>query len=121
MDMNFQLIGDILSGILPEGWEKVRLFCEISPASYEFFFHVKLNGKYVQNFDLEATHNISHKEMRSVFNQLYNEMKADQAKENWKVATFTMDNSGAFKVDFDYDVSEVTLEYKNKWMEDFLD
>ena len=120
MKLDFEKIGNILVLLLPEKWEKVKMFCQVAPENYEFFFYVKLNGAYIQNYALEDTHDVSREEMRNSFREIYNLMKDSQQQDNWKVATFKMDSSGGFNFELDYDIEEVDFEYKEKWLKKYI-
>ena len=83
--------------VLPENWEKVCLYCQITNDSYEFFFHVKVDGIYIQSFDLEKSYKISRKELRD------------------------LEKNGKFSTEYEYtDYSENSLEYKKAWKEKYL-
>ncbi|OQY38704.1 MAG: hypothetical protein B6229_05275 [Spirochaetaceae bacterium 4572_7] len=120
--MEFKKIAEILGPLLPKGWEDVRLYAQLDKSSYEYFFYVKIDGEYIQNFELEKLYKISRKEMRSSFKNLYANMKDFQISDNWKVATFSMDSKGDFKITYDYDTPTelINIEYKNKWKTKYL-
>jgi hypothetical protein len=120
--MNFQEIANILVSVLPENWTEVKLFSHVDQASYEFFFFVKIDGDYINNFDLEQKYSITRKDMRTAFRKLYENMQESQNKDGWKVATFIMDSKGNFKIEFDYDITPelIDYEYKQHWKIKYL-
>src|SRR5574344_140035 len=108
----YQKIGSELVNVLPDNWEKVCLYAQVTEKSYEFFFHVKVDGEYIQCFNLEKTYNITRKELREVFKKLYDTLLGDQKEKNWYVLTYILEKSGKFTTEYEYnDHSEDSLGY----------
>lgn len=119
--MDFQQIANVISPVFPVKWEKVRVFCQLDQDSYEFFFFVKVEGEYIQNFDLEKKYAITRKEIRAVFKELFLLMKDSQKENNWRFITLLINSNGDFKADYDYKEGDVTLENKEDWKKQYLD
>lgn len=120
-DVIYNEITEKLVQVLPEGWEKVCLYCQLTDSTYEFFFHVKVGGKYIQCYDLEKSYKITRAELRDCFKQLYSILKPDYINNHFYVMTFILDRAGKFKTEYEYkDFSEVSLEYKKTWKEKYL-
>lgn len=121
MENIYKEIAKNLVTVLPENWEKVCLYCQLTKDSYEFFFHVKVDGNYIQNFDLEKSYKITRKEIRDCFKNLYTILRPDYETKNYYVMTFILANSGKFTTEYEYtDYSEKSLEYKKTWKEKYL-
>lgn len=117
----YKEIAENLVKVLPNGWEDVKLYAQLTKSSYEFFFHVKVNGEYIQCFNLEEKYGISKKMLRDVFKSLYALLKPDFEEKNWFVMTYSLTKAGKFNVDYEYtDYSEKTLEYKEQWKSKYL-
>ena len=120
-ESKFLEIAETLKSILPSNWEKVVLFGQIEESSYELFFYVKIENKYVQCFELEKTHEITRKDLRSIFKKLFNIFKPYQAQDKWTVCTFILSSRGKFSIKYDYeDLSDNLLKYKEDWKKKYL-
>lgn len=107
--------------VLPENWDKVCLYCQITNDSYEFFFHVKVEGNYIQSFDLEKSYKISRKELRECFKKLNDVVKPEYEEKKFYVMTFILEKNGKFSTEYEYtDYSERSLDYKKSWKEKYL-
>ena len=118
-----QSIVNELVKVLPAKWEKVRLYSQITKSSYEFFYQVYVDKKWIQCYqpDIYEKYGISEAEISNVFDKLYEIMLPDQRSKNWYVATLSLDKSGKVKLDYEYkDYSETSLKYKKMWKEKFL-
>lgn len=121
MENIYKEIAKNLVTVLPENWEKVCLYCQLTKDSYEFFFHVKVDGNYIQNFDLEKSYKITRKEIRDCFKNLNTVLRSDYESKNYYVMTFILTNNGKFTTEYEYtDYSEKSLEYKKNWKEKYL-
>lgn len=121
MENIYKEIAKNLVTVLPENWEKVCLYCQLTKDSYEFFFYVKVDGNYIQNFDLEKTYKITRKEIRDCFKNLNTVLRSDYESKNYYVMTFILANNGKFTTEYEYtDYSEKSLEYKKNWKEKYL-
>lgn len=117
----YKEIAEQLLPVLPNEWEDVKLYSQITNSSYEFFFHVKVNGTYIQCFNLDKKYSISKNSLREVFKKLYGIIKPDYDEKKWFAMTYSLSNSGKFNVDYEYtDYTEKTLEYKELWKAKYL-
>lgn len=116
-----QSITENLIKVLPENWEKVASYIQVTESSYDIFFHVKLNGVYIQCFNLEKDYGITRKELRDSFKKIAESVKNDQNEKKWYVMTFLLSNDGKFSVEYEYnDYSENSIAYKNQWKTKYL-
>ncbi|MCI6954319.1 MAG: antitoxin YezG family protein [Spirochaetia bacterium] len=121
MENIYEEIAKNLVTVLPENWEKVCLYCQLTKNSYEFFFYVKVDGNYIQNFDLEKSYKITRKEIRDCFKNLNTILRPDYEAKSYYVMTFILANNGKFTTEYEYkDYSEKSLEYKKTWKEKYL-
>jgi hypothetical protein len=120
-ELNYNKIMELITPLLPIGWKKVVLFNQIEENSYEIFFYVQINNKYVNCYDLEKTYNITRKELRSVFSKIFKLLRPFQSKDKWSTCTFSVSSSGKFNMDYNFDeIPETILEYKEKWLKKYL-
>lgn len=117
----YKSVAENLLNVLPKEWDNVKLYAQLTKSSYEFFFYVKLNGSYIQCFELEKSYKITKNQLRDTFKKLYLILKPDFEEKKWFAMTFSLTNAGKFNVDYEYtDYSEKTLEYKEQWKAKYL-
>lgn len=117
----YKEIAENLLDSLPKNWEDVKLYAQLTKSSYEFFFYVKVNGSYIQCFELEKSYLITRKQLRDTFKKLYSIVKPDFEEKKWFAMTFSLTNEGKFNVEYEYtDYTENTLEYKEQWKSKYL-
>lgn len=117
----YKEIAENLLDSLPKNWEDVKLYAQLTKSSYEFFFYVKVNGSYIQCFELEKSYLITRKQLRDTFKKLYSIVKPDFEEKKWFAMTFSLTNEGKFNVEYEYtDYTENTLEYKKQWKSKYL-
>lgn len=117
----YKEIAENLLDSLPKNWEDVKLYAQLTKSSYEFFFYVKVNGSYIQCFELEKSYLITRKQLRDTFKKLYSIVKPDFEEKKWFAMTFSLTNEGKFNVEYEYtDYTENTLEYKKLWKSKYL-
>ena len=117
----YKNVAENLLKVLPKNWEKVYLYSQITESSYEFFFYVKINGVFVQCFELEKDYGISKKHLRDVFKSLNIIIRPDYEEKKWFVMSYFLTNTGKFDVDYEYeDYSEKTFEYKQHWIKKYI-
>lgn len=116
-----QSISKSLMNCLPEKWEKVCVYIQETESSYDIFFHVKVNGVYIQCFNLEKDYGVTRKELRSAFKEIAETVKNDQNEKKWYVMTFLLSNDGKFSIEYEYnDYSDNSIAYKNQWKDKYL-
>ena len=117
----FKEIAENLVTVLPENWEKVCLYCHISEYTYQFSFHVKIDGKYIQCFNLEETYGITEDEVSECFEKLHTLLKPDYEEKKFMVMTYILESSGKFVTEYDYnDCTEHPIAYKQEWKKKYL-
>ena len=119
-DIIYEKIIDELTAILPEKWEKVCLYSHVREDTYEFFFYVKLDGKYIQYVELEDLCGVSKEEIRGVFDKLYDILLPDFMENAWNVLTYIVTNDGKYNVEYDYDDIDNSIVYQENWEEKYL-
>lgn len=118
----FQDIFDELQNYLPMEWEKVVLYVEYSVGSYSMKYYTKVNGTFVDCFNLQ---NVSKANLIKLFMNLDKKISVErnELEENnkWSVMTMIVDSEGGFTTDFDYsDLTENTIEYQRYWREKYI-
>lgn len=122
METVYSKVGLTLFNVLPKGWEKAILYAQITESSYELFYYAKVNGEFVNNFDLEKKGlGVDRQEVRKHFREIYEILLPDYKKKQWYAMTFILLKTGEFSVDYEYtDYSEESFEYKKLWKEKYL-
>ncbi|MED3687909.1 antitoxin YezG family protein [Peribacillus butanolivorans] len=107
----YQKIAQTVNEIIPEEWTKVFLYGEIAEGTGTAFFYYRSNnkGKLIYSHDIPELYNISRLEYREVWRRLIKNLKelSEEFKKNnqeqWTNLTFTLESTGKFKVDYDYE------------------
>lgn len=114
-------VAEELVTVLPEKWEKVMLYSQITDDSYEFFFYVQVGEQFIQCYELEQEFGIPRKEIRKCFSKLNDILKSDYKEKKWYVLTYLLDKNGKFTTEYEYtDYSENSLDYKKQWKVKYL-
>lgn len=117
----FKEIAENLVTVLPENWEKVCLYCHMAKGLYDFFFHVKIDGKYIQCFNLEEAYGITEDEVSKCFNKLNNLLKPDYEEKKFYVMTYILESSGKFTTEYEYnDYTKTSIAYIRDWKKKYL-
>ena len=117
----FKEVAENLVMVLPEKWEKVCLYCHISDYTYQFSFLVKMNGNYIQCFELEKDYGISEEDVLDCFDKLYSIALPDYEEKKFMVMTYILESSGKFVTEYDYnDCTEDPIAYKWDWEKKYL-
>lgn len=122
MESTFSKVGLALVKILPKDWEKALLFAHVTECSYELFYYAKVNGNYINNFDLEKEGlEVNRQDVRKHFREIYEILLPDFRENQWYAITFILSKTGEFTVDYEYtDYSEESFAYKELWKEKYL-
>lgn len=122
METIYSKVGLTLFNVLPNGWEKAILYAQITENSYELFYYAKVNGEYINNFDLEKEGlGVDRQEVRKHFREIYEILLPNYRENQWYAMTFILSKTGEFTVDYEYtDYSENSFEYKKLWKEKYL-
>ncbi|WP_257350208.1 antitoxin YezG family protein [Pseudalkalibacillus decolorationis] len=116
MEELYQNIGITLNDMIPEAWGKIALFAEFRSDLKRIFFYYIPSGKTdpVYNLNVPDLYSINEEEYQELEFQLYDyftelwEEFRNQNQEQWTNLTLTIDNTGDFKIDYNYeDLSEV--------------
>lgn len=122
METIYSKVGLTLFNVLPNGWEKAILYAQITENSYELFYYAKVNGEYINNFDLEKEGlGVDRQEVRKRFREIYEILLPNYRENQWYAMTFILSKTGEFTVDYEYtDYSEDTFSYKKIWKEKYI-
>lgn len=124
----YQKIANTLNETIPEEWDKVYMYGEISEGAREAFFNYYPNGSKVSVYshDIPELFEISEDEYDKLLYELLDNVKElwqefkNSGEEVWTNFTFILESTGKFKIDYDYtDLSEasprkqhITWKYK---------
>ena len=75
MNKAIDIIKKKIIDILPNGWEKVDVFVNVTETNYEFSFYVYITDKKYQCYELEKAFGIQEEKVNSVFEQTFYELK----------------------------------------------
>jgi len=105
----------ILEKYLVSGWKKLVLRAKLKSDYYEIEFFVKVNGKYVQCYDLCDKYSLSYDELENDFHKLYKYCVDDCGA--FDSFTMTLNSNRHFRFDYHYDEGEPD---NKKWCELYL-
>lgn len=107
----YQQIAKTIVDMIPEIWEKVYLYGEVTEGVSQlyFFYYPTNNSSPVYFLNIPELFGISESVFDELKDQLFDYLeklwnefnKNDQ--EPWTNLTFILDSSGKFKIDFDYE------------------
>jgi uncharacterized protein (TIGR01741 family) len=106
----YQQMAETVIEMIPEEWEKVYLYGEVADGfSKSFFFYYPSERREpVYSLDIPELFHVSEEKFAELKHQLLDELEElwteyqSQGHEPWTNLTFILDNSGKFKIDFDY-------------------
>lgn len=121
MENLYQKIANQVNEMIPEDWEKILIYAEVSEGATEVFFYYYPEGKEpVYCFNISNIFEIDeekfddmHDELMEYFEQLWEEFKNNK-QELWSNLTFILDNEGKFKIDYNYDDLSQAIGYKQQ-------
>lgn len=116
MENILEEITDELFVLLPKGWEKVVLYSEIEEKHYNIFFYVKINGEYVQCYNLEALCGTTEMEIDG-FAEKMHERIMDLSEKTWTQSTIMINADLTFFIDYSYDEEFNLFEWKSKYLD----
>jgi uncharacterized protein (TIGR01741 family) len=117
-------IAENLNKTIPENWDKVIMYGEVSEGASEVFFNYYPVGskESVYSHNIPDLFNVSEDEYRELLLQLINNLEELQdifiqnGQEPWTNLTFILESNGKFKIDYDYtDLSEASPR-KQHWI-----
>ena len=98
---------------LPEGWEKVDMYSEVSEYHCNAKFFVMINGEYIYSLDLQKKYGI---DVICLCKDLLPILLPDQQEKNWFAMFFYLKNTGEFNVEYDYEEPEDKIAYRGDWI-----
>lgn len=122
-DISYQKIFNTLQDILPDDWQKVIFYAEYAESSYSMKYFVTTDQD--SNIDCFKLKVISKRDIIKAFATIDSYItpvrKELNQKDKWNVMTLIVDDRGNFKADYEYeDISEKSIEYFQKWKEQYL-
>ena len=125
-----ETIANKLQVILPQNWNKVVFYAEITDDSYEMFYYVYTldSDKPIQCYDLPDKYVIDEEQIDSVFDELFEPLRDErnqlvlEGKDAWTNYTLTFSDDGSFKVDYDFtSLTDGGYEYRKTWKQKYID
>ncbi|WP_458121846.1 antitoxin YezG family protein [Paenibacillus sp. Z6-24] len=129
----YQKLASAINDIIPTDWEKVYFYGEVledSSGVYFYFNTVEDPQTYIYVHEIPELYNIDEEEADDevvALHAICKELKEafrENKQELWTNFTMTLDNTGHFKVDYDYtDLLNIEIpDYKRKaiWKYDYL-
>ncbi|HEX9061245.1 MAG TPA: antitoxin YezG family protein [Clostridia bacterium] len=113
----YQKIANTLNETIPEEWDRVYMYGEISEGAREAFFNYypKESKVSVYSHDIPELFEISEDEYDKLLYELLDNVKElwqefkNSGEEVWTNLTFILESTGKFKIDYDYtDLSEAS-------------
>ncbi|MGR3774574.1 antitoxin YezG family protein [Bacillus paramycoides] len=111
MEIIYQEIGTRVDEIIPGDWEKIHLYAEVLNDSTEVFFYFSIPTKegFIYSNDIPKVYNVDRKiykellfELFDKFEELREEFRKNE-QELWTNLTLTIENSGKFKIEYNYE------------------
>lgn len=107
----YQKIAQTINETIPEEWSKVLMYGEISDGTgTAFFFYYNPNSELpIYSHDIPEIYSLNEEEYAKLWYQLLDELKLlsgefkNNNQEQWTNLTFTLESTGKFKVDYDYE------------------
>lgn len=126
----YQQIAELVVDIIPEEWSKVYLYGEIVEGSQTAYFYYYPYGSDspVYSHDITELFTVSESEyserwhqLVDIIQKLWREFK-DNDQESWTNLTLTLENTGKFNIEFNYDdLSNADIhERKTIWKYKYL-
>lgn len=118
----YQKIGQQLNLIIPETWDKVLLYSEVTEWSNRtyFYYYPHNNEMPTYSLDIEDMDEVSEDEVNQKLHQLYeylrelwNEFK-NQKQEQWTNLTLELTSNGKFEIDYNYENLENEDSYEQQ-------
>lgn len=110
MEQLYQKIGQQLNLIIPEAWNKVLLYSEVTEWSNRtyFYYYPYEQEIPVYSLDIEDMENVNEDEINSALHRLYKLLRElwdefkKQKQDQWTNLTFELMASGKFNIDYSY-------------------
>ncbi|MGG0790440.1 immunity protein YezG family protein [Peribacillus simplex] len=110
MEQLYQNIGRQLNFIIPESWDKVLLYSEVTEWSNRTYFYYYPDNKEtpIYSLDIEDMDNVNEDEVNRQLHQLYESLRElwdefkNQKQEQWTNLTLELTSNGKFNIDYNY-------------------
>lgn len=107
----YQLIGNNLTKMIPDEWDKVYLYAEISPDSRTvyFYYHSSTKRELIFGQTIPEIFGVDESIYRRLKGELMiyfvelNEVSKKNSIQPWTSLTMYLDQSGTFTIDYNYD------------------
>lgn len=123
-DIPYQSIFNTLQNVLPDDWHKVVFYAEYGEESYSMKYFVDTgSGLFTDCFKLKGIPKSNIIKVFSMIDSQITPVRKEMSKKDlWCVMTLTVDDSGNFKADFEYnDISESSVAYFQEWKKLYLE
>ncbi|MCI6185704.1 MAG: antitoxin YezG family protein [Spirochaetia bacterium] len=124
MEELFNFLAETLQSVLPDTWELVHLYSELSENSHDISFYCKIKGNnnYINCYNLE-NFDISENEIDCAIEKISVQLREFwiASKDKWTNCTFSLKSDGDFNFDIDYtDLTNCAYEYREQWKKKYL-
>lgn len=127
MEQLYQKIGQQLNLIIPEAWNKVLLYSEVTEWSNRtyFYYYPYEQERPVYSLDIEDMENVNEDEINSALHRLYKLLRElwdefkKQKQDQWTNLTFELMASGRFNIDYSYREIENEDSYEQQVIWDY--
>ena len=119
-DKIYQFIFDEISNFLPANWTKLVMRLEYGEEAYSYSFYVKIDGKYVNCYDLDVSENNICAAFSRIDDEVFKERSKLDKDKRWTNMTMIVDNDGNMKTEFDY-AEFSDYQYEKAWEKKYLD
>ena len=109
----YQKVVEKLLKYLPDGWEKVDLYAEVTEEHSCVLFFTMINGEYIYIYDLPSKYDV---DASDIGFELYPILLPDQQEKKWFSMSFYLKKTGEFNVEYDYDEAEDIVKYRSDWI-----
>ena len=125
---SYEIIANKLQTILPQGWNKVVFYAEVTDDSYEMFYYIftSESDEPIQCYDLPDLYEINEDQIDEVFDELYAPLldeKSELIKDGnqpWTTITLVFSEDGSFNVDYDYAYIDDGFDHLKSWKNKYL-
>jgi len=118
----YQQIAEVIDDTIPEEWTKVFLYGEIvegSQTAYFYYYPLESDGP-VYSHDITEIFNVSESEYAERWSQLLDVLQKlllvfkNNNQQPWTNLTLTLESSGKFNIDFNYDDLSIEDSHERK-------
>ncbi|MCC5803755.1 immunity protein YezG family protein [Rossellomorea vietnamensis] len=110
MELLYKKIGQQVNLIIPESWDKVLLYSEVTEWSNRtyFYYYPYKKEEPIYSLDIEDMNNVNEDEVNRQLHQLYEYLRElwmefkNQKQEQWTNLTFELISNGKFNIEYSY-------------------